>query len=854
MSKERAAQLVDAGVWLKLSGDLDGARRLFERALKLDPTNVKAKQLLTQPAELAPSEPPAPELPPPTNPFEREVSSSPSAVEKDWGLVTAAPPASSPSSIDDDWGRLTGAQTPVPQPAPATTAAQAGLPPPPAFSSSPSQGTQQFAMPKEVRVATPVSAPSAPGTMMFALPDEVKAAARSAAPSSAPSAPGTMMFALPDEVKAAAAEVAPVKSSPSGTLAFAMPPEVKGAAAPAPSSPSATMAFAMPDDVRAALGDEPPGATTKYSAMSAVAPAGSSAEDEFQALADEEPTNPHLTVDRAKLAAAQAKTPAAPAPAVPWDEPEPSSARRPAHDTPAPVSGPSSTMAFAMPAEVKAAMGQGPAASSPSGTLAFAMPAEVKAAAGQRAASSPSGTMTFPVPGEVKAAQAPPPDDGDEFGKLADEAEEIPLDVVRPSRIAPLPRPAPRGAKPPPASAAPAPDDWGSLTDEPARAPSSDSFVVTTPSSAAMPPPAFESRPSQGTQQFAMPREVRQASPSSSPSGTMQFAMPPDVAPASSSPSGTMQFAMPKDVARAAPEPHPVPKTISLSGELAPPAPENIVLDGDAEPPAPPKATPPLFSMHDEAGSVTLNGDAPPPSPPSATPPMFSDAAPDPLGVFNPDLLPPPGPSPAPKAPPEGAWQWKSSSPPPQAAPDEERPVPRPSPNLDPAAQSAWDQRSNPGIKLEAVVGAGRALDLLSSDSKITRDPARAQRDEIATILRGARDLLDLDDHTGAMELIDKAEKLAPDSPEVRQLKERSERTLLAMFESKLGHLEKIPRVLLKDDEIIWLNLDHRAGFVLAQIDGMVTFDDLFAVSGMSRLDTARILAQLVDEGVISRG
>jgi hypothetical protein len=74
------------------------------------------------------------------------------------------------------------------------------------------------------------------------------------------------------------------------------------------------------------------------------------------------------------------------------------------------------------------------------------------------------------------------------------------------------------------------------------------------------------------------------------------------------------------------------------------------------------------------------------------------------------------------------------------------------------------------------------------------------------------------------------------------------------MFESKLGHLDKIPRVMLKDDEIIWLNLDHRAGFALAQIDGAVTFEDLFAVSGMTRLDTARILAQPVDEGVISRG
>jgi CRP-like cAMP-binding protein len=60
------------------------------------------------------------------------------------------------------------------------------------------------------------------------------------------------------------------------------------------------------------------------------------------------------------------------------------------------------------------------------------------------------------------------------------------------------------------------------------------------------------------------------------------------------------------------------------------------------------------------------------------------------------------------------------------------------------------------------------------------------------------------------------------------------------------------PRVVLKDDEIIWLNLDHRAGFVLAQIDGSVSFEDLFEVCGMSRLDTARILAQLVEEGVIS--
>jgi hypothetical protein len=66
-----------------------------------------------------------------------------------------------------------------------------------------------------------------------------------------------------------------------------------------------------------------------------------------------------------------------------------------------------------------------------------------------------------------------------------------------------------------------------------------------------------------------------------------------------------------------------------------------------------------------------------------------------------------------------------------------------------------------------------------------------------------------------------------------------------------MGAMDRIPKVVLPPDEIIWLNLDPRAGFVLAQIDGSVSFEDLYAICGLRRLDTARILSQLLDEGVI---
>ena len=220
------------------------------------------------------------------------------------------------------------------------------------------------------------------------------------------------------------------------------------------------------------------------------------------------------------------------------------------------------------------------------------------------------------------------------------------------------------------------------------------------------------------------------------------------------------------------------------------------------------------------------------------------------------------------------AWAW-SASPPPSARPqssapyespapsqpnaprfavDALPPIPRPSPGFDLNAESAWDRRSSPSIRLEPTQ-APVDFDMLSVPRiSSLSSGTRRRADEVRTLLKGARDLLDLDDHTGAMDLVVKAQVLDPENPEVREMRARSEKTLTAMYESKLGRLAAIPRVLLKDDEIIWLNLDHRAGFVLAQIDGTVSFEDLFAVSGMAHLDTARILAQLVDEGVISRG
>ena len=130
--------------------------------------------------------------------------------------------------------------------------------------------------------------------------------------------------------------------------------------------------------------------------------------------------------------------------------------------------------------------------------------------------------------------------------------------------------------------------------------------------------------------------------------------------------------------------------------------------------------------------------------------------------------------------------------------------------------------------------------------------PMEAVKDEETDVwMRGAREMFGLNDFSGALELLGKILERKPGDQEAQQMHDGCEHNLTLMYESKIGDMAGRPQVAIPPDEIIWLNLDPRAGFVLAQIDGEVSFEDLYAICGLKRLDTARILCQLLEEGVV---
>lgn len=67
------------------------------------------------------------------------------------------------------------------------------------------------------------------------------------------------------------------------------------------------------------------------------------------------------------------------------------------------------------------------------------------------------------------------------------------------------------------------------------------------------------------------------------------------------------------------------------------------------------------------------------------------------------------------------------------------------------------------------------------------------------------------------------------------------------MFAARIGPLDQVISVVISPEEVQWLTLDHRAGFLLSLVDGQSTVDEILDISGMTRLDALKIIFDLAE-------
>jgi hypothetical protein len=149
-----------------------------------------------------------------------------------------------------------------------------------------------------------------------------------------------------------------------------------------------------------------------------------------------------------------------------------------------------------------------------------------------------------------------------------------------------------------------------------------------------------------------------------------------------------------------------------------------------------------------------------------------------------------------------------------------------------------------PGLALGAFSAeSGSAMDLVEG----ALPPPPPASDELAEL----HDRYAVGDFTGALAIAEAMLEVDPDHKEAGQYARSCRDRLTQMYSARLGPLEQVVTVSVPADQITWLSLDHRAGFLLSLVDGASTLEELLDISGMSRLEALRIMVTLVQQNVV---
>jgi hypothetical protein len=114
------------------------------------------------------------------------------------------------------------------------------------------------------------------------------------------------------------------------------------------------------------------------------------------------------------------------------------------------------------------------------------------------------------------------------------------------------------------------------------------------------------------------------------------------------------------------------------------------------------------------------------------------------------------------------------------------------------------------------------------------------------------KDRYAMGDFSGALLVADSILEQYCTHAEAEKVATNCRATLTQMYSARLGALNQLVTVCIPSDQIRWLSLDHRAGFLLSLIDGLSSIEEILDVSGMPRLDALRIMCTLLEQRVIS--
>jgi hypothetical protein len=157
---------------------------------------------------------------------------------------------------------------------------------------------------------------------------------------------------------------------------------------------------------------------------------------------------------------------------------------------------------------------------------------------------------------------------------------------------------------------------------------------------------------------------------------------------------------------------------------------------------------------------------------------------------------------------------------------------------------------ADPDDAIPAILDVGWAFPQGAPEGYRARDEGEFDDDLAHVDELGAR--LEEGDYEGVLTLAERLLALDPcDARALGAADAARERLVEARWEA-LGGRRRVPCVTMTPEDIRWLSLDHRAGFLLSCIDGRMSLEEVLDVATMPEFDALRLIGELHAGGVIS--
>ena len=148
---------------------------------------------------------------------------------------------------------------------------------------------------------------------------------------------------------------------------------------------------------------------------------------------------------------------------------------------------------------------------------------------------------------------------------------------------------------------------------------------------------------------------------------------------------------------------------------------------------------------------------------------------------------------------------------------------------------------------------ASQALPPETSHQELIGDEvgAEASSGEASELVSKGVALLEQGDPDGAYKVFQELIESGDNNPDTFGYLEMARAARLDRYRKHLENLDKVPLIAMDYGSIKELDLSKEEGFILSQIDGMISFRDILSLARIEKLEAMGILSRLLTAGVI---